>query len=186
MKKLVIALMAFALVITLAGCGGGGGGGFTLDRGDNGEGLIKNGFTDVKTAYDSMNSELAKYDKSSDSQGTNRAKAIMKNVSTSYKGTRTKNVAIQTYTDLKDRLEYLIREKKFEGLEIIPFKTLDGATEGTEVFEKTKLYVQSLVQGGGTWKNQEYVFEKVQWKKESDGWKILSGLDDLGKTSEDF
>lgn len=50
MKKFVIALMAFALVITLAGCGGGGGGGEAAHWGDEGKNLPE----EIKSNYDVM------------------------------------------------------------------------------------------------------------------------------------
>ena len=57
MKKFIIALMAFALVITLAGCGGGGGGGGgeTPHWGDEGKNLdpaILNDYNVMKNAFD--------------------------------------------------------------------------------------------------------------------------------------
>ena len=72
MKKLVIALMAFALVITLAGCGGGGGGSkFSITKGDEGASLKTNGFTEVFNNYDKIKTDLAQWD-SIDDDPTNK------------------------------------------------------------------------------------------------------------------
>lgn len=191
MKKLVIALMAFALVISLAGCGGGGSSSskdFVLDYGDNGKGLEAN-FKDVKTAYENMSAELAKHDSSSDPKGTERAEAIVKYISDDYKGNTKSGYTkiLETKDKVADRLVYLISKKKFDGLQMIPYQTVKGGYKAGEyVTENTKLYVKNLVQDGKNWPNQEYNFKNVKWVKESTGWKIVSGLDELGMTSSDF
>ncbi len=196
MKKLVIALMAFALVITLAGCGGGGGSSFTLDRGDDGKWLKDNGFTEVKTAYDDMNSVFANNNKSNDPDGKIRANAFAGYVSEDYTGKSTLGSA-RAFTSVKNkkeivaRLQSLIKDKQFQGLQIIAYgKGQTGAEKGKTVTLETKLYVESLVYNGGTFKNQEYKFSKVQWVNdgtaEKPAWKIKSGLDDLGKNSSEL
>ena len=196
MKKLVIALMAFALVITLAGCGGGGGSSFTLDRGDDGKWLSENGFADVKTAYDTMNKEFGSLNKSNDSDGSKRANIFAGYVSENYSGKSTLGSA-RAFTSVKNkseivaRLKSLISSKQFQGLQIIAFgKGQDGAEKGKIVTLETKLYVESFVYNGSTFKNQEYKFSKVKWVNdgtaEKPAWKIISGLDDLGKSSKEL
>ena len=192
MKKLVIALMAFALVITLAGCGGGGGGSkaFVLDRGDDGKGLTDNGFTDVKKSYDDINTVFKNNDSSSDANGNIRGNAFAEAISENYTGTNKTHsdgsvTKVSTKAELVARLKSLIKSKQFEGLEIIPYQTKNGAT-ATNVVEKTKLYVASFKHNGSTYTNKEYVFDSIKWVKEDSGWKIVSGFDDLGKTASEL
>ena len=191
MKKLVIALMAFALVITLAGCGGGGGGSkaFVLDRGDNGAALEKD-FQDVRKAYSSINEVFQGNNPSSDPKGEIRGNAFAEYISQNYTGKNTTHsdgtvTKVSTKSELVSRLKSLINSKKFEGLEIIPYKTNNGATE-TTVSEKTKLFVASFQHNGSNYQNKEYVFDSVKWVKEDGGWKIVSGFDDLGKSASEL
>ena len=195
MKKLVIALMAFALVITLAGCGGGGGGSsYHLDYGDKGAGLKDYGdgrdLTPIKKAYDGIKTELAKYSVSNDAEGKNRTAAIMYYISNKYSGGvyKHKNGETRDMREAKDvekRLLELIGGKQFEGLLVLPVKTNDGCT-ATEATEQTTLHVDSLtLDGGTTLKNQDYTLP-LKWKKEDNGeWKIVSGFDELAKNRND-
>ena len=194
MKKFIIALMAFALVITLAGCGGGGGGGgFVLDRGDNGAALKDYGngkdFTAVKKAYDDINAVFQSNDSSSDKDGTARANAFAECISENYTGSSEYSSDVSTKKKLVSRLKSLIKNKKFEGLEIIPYKTLNGATK-TTVKEKTKLFVSSFKHNGNTYTNKEYTFESIEWVNEgtaeSPKWRIVGGFDDLGKSADEL
>ena len=192
MKKFVIALIAFAFVITLAGCGGGGGGSpvFILNRGDNGAALKNYGngkdLTPVKTAYTNINTvfkDNSTPDK--DPDGTIRANALKEYISDAYTGRSDYSSDVSTKDKLIKRLTQLIHDKKFEGLEIIPFATNDGAT-ATTVTEKTKLYVAKFIHSGNTYLNKEYVFNEVKWVKEESGWKIRSGFDELGKSASEL
>ena len=193
MKKFVIALMAFALVITLAGCGGGGGGGgaaYVLNRGDNGAALKDYGegkdLTPVKTAYDELNTAFSANNKDNDKEGTNRANAFKAKISENYHGDRDN---VSNKAKLVSRLKSLISSKEFEGIEIIPFATKNGSTT-TSVKETTKLYVASFKYKNVTYSNSannEYLFDSVEWVKENDGqWRIVSGFDDLGKSASEL
>lgn len=188
MKKLVIALMAFALVITLAGCGGGGGGGgFTLDRGDNGKWLKNNGFEVVANAYTDINTVFKNNSSSNDKNGEIRGNAFAECISANYTGASNYSSDVSTKAKLVARLKSLIKNKSFEGLEIIPFATQTGAEKNVTVTEKTKLYVSSFKHNGNTYSNKEYIFDKVKWVKEEDGnWRIVSGFDDLGKSASEL
>ena len=196
MKKFVIALMAFALVITRAGCGGGGGGGYHLDYGDNGAALKKyeggNDLTGIKKCYDDINAKL------SDSKSTNdqRVAAIMDCISTNnYKGNPEyqthKNGAektdMRTSGDVKKRLDNLIKDKKSTGLLVIPYATKDVNSD--VIKEVTTLHVDSLVVDGSKITNRDYQLT-LEWKnegtKENPVWKIVNGFTPLGKNRSDF
>lgn len=196
MKKLVIALMAFALVITLAGCGGGGGGGssYHLDYGDNGAALKKyddNDLTGIKNSYDGINAKL------SDSKSTNdqRVAAIMDCISTKYEGKPDSQThkngkeatPMKTGENVKSRLDLLIKNYKSTGLLVIPYKTKDVHSE--TIVEVTTLHVDSLVVDGATITNRDYQLE-LEWKnegtKDKPVWKIINGFTPLGKNRSDF
>ena len=196
MKKLVIALMAFALVITLAGCGGGGGGGssYHLDYGDNGAALKKyddNDLTGIKDSYDGINGVLSDSQKTTD----DRVKSIVDCISDNYKGNPEyqthKNGAektdMRTKANVKSRLDNLIKEKKSTGLLVIPYKTKDVHSE--TIIETTTLHVDSLVVDGSKFVNRDYQLE-LEWKnegtKENPDWKIINGFTPLGKNRSDF
>ena len=87
------------------------------------------------------------------------------------------------------KLDQDIKNKKFEGLEIIPYKTLNGATK-TTVKEKTKLYVASFKHNGSTYTNKEYTFDSIEWVNEGTAeapkWRIVGGFDDLGKSANEL
>ena len=206
MKKLVIALMAFALVITLAGCGGGGGGGssWSLSRGDDGKWLKENGFEEIYDAYQKINKVFVD-NNDNDPKGTTRANAFYELLSEKYsgkdiqhkndKGEITGTTPMSSRNDVRDRLEYLIQEKKFNGVELIAFQTLDGVDKENKTYvpEKTKLYVKSFQYNGNTYENtsyNEYVFDKIEWVNEGTAeapvWKIKSGFDNLGKTAKEL
>ena len=195
MKKFIIALMAFALVITLAGCGGGGGGSsYHLDYGDNGKALTKyedNDLTGIKKAYDGINAVLSDSKKTSD----DRVKSIMDCISLKYEG----NPAVQTHKNnatatpmltrdnVKSRLDNLIKDKKSSGLIVVPYKTNDVHSE--VIKEVTTLHVDSLVVDGTTFTNRDYQLT-LEWKNEGTAeapdWKIINGFTPLGKNRSDF
>ena len=196
MKKLVIALMAFALVITLAGCGGGGGGGssYHLDYGDNGAALKKyddNDLTGIKASYDGINTVLSDSKKTSDE----RVKSIIDCISDNYKGNpeyqEHKNGAtktdMRTKANVKSRLDNLIKDKKSSGLIVVPYKTNDVHSE--IIKEVTTLHVDSLVVDGSTLTNRDYQLT-LEWKNEgtaeAPNWKIINGFTPLGKNRSDF
>lgn len=196
MKKFVIALMAFALVITLAGCGGGGGGSsYHLDYGDNGAALKKyedgNDLTGIKTCYETINSKL------SDSKNTNdqRVAAIMDCISTNYVGNPASQThkngkpatAMKTRANVKSRLDLLIKDYKSTGLLVIPYATKDVNSD--VIKEVTTLHVDSLVVDGSKVVNRDYQLT-LEWKnegtKEYPVWKIINGFTPLGKNRSDF
>jgi hypothetical protein len=186
MKK-IIALLAFALVTALVGCGSGGGGSkFVLNRGDNGQSLIDNGFKDVKDSYDKINEVFINNGLENDKNGTTRANKFKEYISDDYTGSNAYSTDVSTKDKLVNRLQSLIKNKNFEGLEIIPLKIIDGPVADKEVTEKTKLYVAKFVHDKTTYTNKEYVFNSVKWKNEGTAeepdWKIVSGFDDLGKS----
>lgn len=196
MKK-IIALLAFALVTALVGCGGGGGGsGYHIEWGDNGKALKKyeggNDLTGIKTCYDTINAKL------SDSKSTNddRVSSIMYCISlTNYKGnpeTQThKNGAeptpMKTRENVKSRLDNLIIDKKSVGLLVIPYATKD--VDSDVIKEVTTLHVDSLVVDGSKITNRDYQLT-LEWKnegtKEKPDWKIINGFTPLGKNRSDF
>ncbi len=196
MKKFVIALMAFALVITLAGCGGGGGGSsYHLDYGDNGAALKKyeggNDLTGIKTCYDDINAKL------SDSKQTNdqRVAAIMYYISTKYEGhpesqthkNGAKATPMKTGENVKSRLDLLIKDYKSTGLLVIPYATKDVNSDVIE--EVTTLHVDSLVVDGSKIVNRDYQLT-LKWKNEGTKvkpvWKIIDGFTPLGNNRSDF
>ena len=188
--------MAFALVITLAGCGGGGGGSsYHLDYGDNGAALKKyedgNDLTGIKTCYETINSKL------SDSKSTNdqRVAAIMDCISTNYVGNPASQThkdgkaatSMKTSGDVKKRLDNLIKDKKSTGLLVIPYATKDVNSD--VIKEVTTLHVDSLVVDGSKITNRDYQLT-LEWKnegtKEKPVWKIVNGFTPLGKNRSDF
>lgn len=194
MKKLVIALMAFALVITLAGCGGGGGSSYHLDYGDNGAALKKyddKDLTGIKDAYDGINKVMSDSSKTSDE----RVKAIYECLSAKYTGNpeyqEHKNGAektdMRTRDNVKDRLNNLIKDKKSAGLIVVPYKTQDVKSE--TIKEVTTLHVDSLEVDGYKYTNRDYQLE-LEWKNEGTSdkpvWKIINGFTPLGKNRYDF
>ena len=137
MKKLVIALMAFALVITLAGCGGGGGGSsYHLDYGDEGAGLKDYGdgrdLTPIKKAYDGIKTELAKYNTSNDPEGKERTAAIMYYISEKYSGGVYKHKDGKTRDMSKpcdNNMGYYISESNSNFVKLIEFERIEEDTE---------------------------------------------------------
>lgn len=195
MKKFIIALMAFAFVITLAGCGGGGGGSsYHLDYGDNGAALIKyedNDLTGIKKSYDGINAVLSDAKKTTDEQ----VKSIMDCISDKYQGkpeyqehkNGDKKTDMRTKDNVKSRLDNLIKDKKSTGLLVIPYKTKDVHSE--TIIETTTLHVDSLEVDGSKFTNRDYQLE-LEWKNEGTAenpvWKIINGFTPLGKNRSDF
>ena len=189
MKKLVIALMAFALVITLAGCGGGGGGGgkssYTVPKADY-ESLEKDSnLKPVATAYKAIDAVFT----DDTASATAKADALGDYLSETYVGTDTSANDVSTKAAVVKRLRSVISNNNFTGLTIIPCQIQNGVT-ATTVSEKTVFHVDTFTRDGKTYKNLNYEFDKIQWVNEGTAeapdWKIVGGFDELGKTFDEL
>lgn len=174
MKKLVIALMAFALVISLAGCGGGGGS--SKDNYDYGQFLRDNKeYTPIYDNYQALTKALASCKKGKEAES---AKAFLSYVDPNY------NNGGKKFADIENRLaatsgtkgvlyRFDIQEFKFE-----PLSTVTATS--TKVIEKTNYYIKATVRAGETGnellKNGANKQDDLTWEKKNGNWVITGGL----------
>lgn len=180
MKKLVIALMAFALVITLAGCGGGGGG---SDHNDHGA-YMKENFPEAYKNYETMTSNIRSA-KATDSDGSKRADCIMACVSDSaFKRTANTRASMSmTKPELRNRLIKLFKEVEYGSFAISPLNTTDSNKEENYVIEATQfIFGNNVKYDGKTANSVTLTLNDVKWEKIGDTWKITDGLNDLMKS----
>lgn len=178
MKKLVIALMAFALVITLAGCGGGGGG---SDHNDHGA-YMKENFPEAYKNYETMTSNI-KTAKATDRDGSKRADCIMAYVSDSAFKANTRASMSMTKKELRDRLIKLFYEVEYGSFAISPLNTTDSNKEENYVIEATQfIFAGTVKYHEKTASEVTLTLNEVKWEKIGDSWKITDGLNDLMKS----
>ena len=183
MKKLVIALMAFALVITLAGCGGGGGGGGSSvsPRVAEYNGLKEstafiqdsNGKA-IKAEMDKMSSDFA----SSTVAVSNKTNTLKKYISDSFCRGNEQNLKNDLISTMDSRFDrYIINEW---GFKVTSF-TQDSDTQlTTECSIRLDLVLKEGKTGSFTTWNDAIIKQKIVWvKEEVDGekiWRIKSGF----------
>lgn len=178
MKKLVIALMAFALVITLAGCGGGGG---SSDNNDHGA-FMQTNFPEAYANYSKMTTDI-KNAHSGDTDGSKRADCIMNCVDDSSFKADARAAMSMTKSQLRDRLKKLFKEVQYGSFEISPLNTTASSKEENYVIEATQfIFGNNVKYDGNTAKSVTLTLNDVKWEKIGDTWKITDGLNDLMKS----
>ena len=186
MKKFIIALMAFALVITLAGCGGGGGGGSAVDQN-----VVKyNGYvqsekfekddtcSSIREALKDMEDNFVK----DDLTGTQKSNILKANISKSFKNTTNPDSSRDNLiSTMKSRFNrYIVNEWGFKVTDYSP----KNDPKATEITTKCSIRLDLVLKEGksGTvtkW-NSAVLDRDIVWEyKEEDGvtkWRIKSGF----------
>ncbi len=178
MKKFVIALMAFALVFTLAGCGGGGGGGESISPNIATYNGLKESDTftkdaqgsKIKSEMDEMSANFA----SSSVSVNNKTNTLKNYVSDSFcRGSEQnlKNDLINTMSSRFDR--YIVNEWGF--------KVTDFTKDSdTQITTRCSIRLNLVLKEGKTgsvnkW-NDAILNRNIVWVKEGDVWKMKSGF----------
>lgn len=189
MKKFIIALMAFCLVFSLAGCGGGGGGGGTVEHwGDQGGNLP----TEINKNYEKMNQAFDKSSKINDETDTNKIRERV----LEYFTFSVAPVGVATFTasdgnkynknDMTNRLTNVLTHYTMDSYEFKPGDTdPDNDKEGKSttkytswcycVFHATN---NKLPTGKGTEKNLSK-WMLLTWEKIDGKWYITKGFEDV-------
>ena len=188
MKKLVIALMAFALVISLAGCGGGGGGSHS-DNNDHGA-FMKTNFPEAYAQYGAMTSAISK-SKTSDTDGSKRADSFIAYVDeNAFKPETNARAAFKqkvtmsiTKKQFRERLLKLFSEVSYGNFTVSPLNTTDSNKEEKFIVEATQFIFSDKVK----YKEDEVksitlTLHNVKWQLIGETWKITGGLEDLMKS----
>ena len=182
MKKLVIALMAFALVITLAGCGGGGGGGSSVDqsiaqynglteseafKNDEVCSSINTGLNDMKTSF--ANAKLS---------GNQKKNVLAKYISDSFKNT---TKATSSKSELLSTMEsrfnrYTVNEWGFKVTNYSKNPENDPTEIQTQCSIRLNLTKKAGAEGRVNAWNSAVLNRTMVWVKENGEWKIKSGF----------
>ncbi len=182
MKKLVIALMAFALVITLAGCGGGGGGGSSVDpniatynglaeseafQKDTTCEKIRNGLADMKDSFSK-----------SDLSGTQKKNVLAKYISDSFKNTTKANSSkSELLSTMESRFNrYTVNEWGFKVSNYSKNPENDPTEIQTECSIRLNLSKKPGADGSVDSWNSAVINRTMVWVKENGEWKIKSGF----------
>lgn len=185
MKKFIIALMAFALVITLAGCGGGGGGGggsSISPRIAEYNGLKEStefandpkGGQTIKAEMDEMSVNFA----SSTVSVSNKTKTLKNYISDSFCRGNEKNLKSDLISTMNSRFDrYIINEW---GFKVTSF-THDSDTQiTTECSIRLNLVLKEGKSGSVTTWNDAVIKRNIVWVKEKVNdewiWRIKSGF----------
>lgn len=183
MKKLVIALMAFALVITLAGCGGGGGGPSDIEIYEGqakSEDFYKNStdtgynsnYGAVKAGLEDMETVFASSAKSAADKKTTLGNYISANF---YRGTDTaaklKKELLNTMGDRFNR--YTVNQWGFK----VTSCTIsdDGLEMETTCSIRFDLALKPGCSGNGAG-DRAVLNRKIKWSNEGGTWRIVSGF----------
>ena len=174
MKKLVIALMAFALVITLAGCGGGGGGGGggeTPHWGDEGKNLPEAIKTNYNVMKDAFKPETVNALDSSSSR-----KTYVQNNFTKYVSPTATFMGNKTYNRNKmtSRLTSVLDSYKITNYEFKPGET--AKVSDTKYTSWTYCVLNATRKSDGEARNLGH-WMQFTWEKSGDDWFITNGFD---------
>ena len=183
MKKFIIALMAFALVITLAGCGGGGGGGGSSI---SPRVATYNGLKESATFVNDANGKIIKEEM--DLMSTNFASSTISvskktdtlkmYISDSFHRGSEQNLKDDLISTMNSRFDrYIINEW---GFKVTDF-TKDSDTQiTTECSIRLDLVLKEGKKGNVTTWNDAVIKQKIVWVKEKvdnkDVWRIKSGF----------
>ena len=177
MKKLVIALMSFALVVTLAGCGGGGGGGNSQVKSIND--LVRSETFPIKcdkiaAAMNAIEADFTSTTKTAEEKKDTLSKYISEDFT---RGSEKKKAEL-TDTMFSRFERYNIDSWKFvvtnhDGEEAK--KTANGDEIVVECAIDLKLTLKPGATGNGAGSWQLYNKELV-WRNESGNWRIIRGL----------
>ena len=169
MKKLVIALMAFALVITLAGCGGGGGS--SEHWGDRGANLDD----DISKNYQAMQ-EAFKPDTVNKMTTEAQRRAFLKENFTDFikPGARFCNNAY-TREDMNSRMASVLGSYKFKEYSFEPGET--GKVSDSKYTSWVRCHIYADRNDGKKTQNLSD-WMQLTWEKGEDGkWYITGGFD---------
>lgn len=184
MKKFVIALMAFALVITLAGCGGGGGGSSIDPKIGQYNGLVKSddfynkdntsGVASIRDSLTKMETDFA----NSKLSGSDKKKVldeyVSKNFKNSTKASSSKSELLSTMESRFNR--YIVNEWGFKVTDYSP-KNDESATQiETECSIRLNLTKKKDAEGSVDSWNSAVIKQHITWIKEDGKWKIKSGF----------
>ena len=183
MKKLVIALMAFALVITLAGCGGGGGGGgSSVDQniakynGQSEDAAFTKDATcaDIRTGLSNMKTSFADANLS----GTQKKNVLASYISDSFKNTtKASSSKSELLSTMESRFNrYTVNEWGFK----VTSYSKNPENDPTEIQTKCSIRLDLTKKPGAegsvnTW-NSAVIDRTMVWVKENGEWKIKSGF----------
>lgn len=171
MKKLVIALMAFALVITLAGCGGGGGSSrINFDDIVASDTFPKQCKT-ISREMDEMSSVFADNKKSASEKTELLSKYISDNFTRD--GKKCKSELVNTMSSRFNR--YTVKEWKFK---VISHDSPEAENDSIKTVCAIKLNLEKKPGAEGSVNKFDNVLtdREIYWVKEGDDWKIQRGL----------
>ena len=183
MKKLVIALMAFALVITLAGCGGGGGGS-SVDQNVvkyNGQTQLKafdedttSGTSSIREGLVNMRTDFVK----SDLTGTQKKNTLEKYISTNFKNsTKASSSKSELLSTMESRFNrYIVNDWGFKVTDYSPKKDENATEIETICSIRLDLTKKEGAEGSVNSWNSAVIDRHIIWIKEDGKWKIKSGF----------
>ena len=178
MKKLVIALMAFALVITLAGCGGGGGGGSSVSQNVtlyNSKQTSEAFKTDENGSkiFASMNDMSAQF--GSDISGNEKKTVLSNNTADPFYDKNGKSNRADFINSMGSRFDrYTVNEF---GFKVTDFKYYPDTNElETLCSIRLNLTRKPGKDGSLAAYNDAILDQKITWKKVGDTWKIYKGF----------
>ncbi|MBR4329834.1 MAG: hypothetical protein IKP71_08260 [Candidatus Riflebacteria bacterium] len=184
MKKLVIALMAFALVITLAGCGGGGGSGSYVDpkiAQYNGQDQLKaidkdttSGTKSIREGLVDMETNFVKADLTGDKKKEKLGYYISKDFKNTTKASSSKDELLTTMGSRFNR--YIVNDWGFKVTDYDP-KNDENATQIETICSiRLDLTKKEGAEGSVNSWNSAVIDRHIIWIKEDGRWKIKSGF----------
>ena len=187
MKKFVIALMAFALVITLAGCGGGGGGGgaavsqnvITYNSMNTSEAFIKD--ANGGKIYDSMDKMSKQFN--SDITAAEKKNVLSNNTYDPFYDKNGKSNRDDFLSSMGDRFDrYTVNEFSFK---VTNFKYHSDTNEMETLCSIRLNLTRKPNKSGRVASFNDAILDKtIIWKKDGETWKIYKGFpytkEDLG------
>ena len=171
MKKLVIALMAFALVITLAGCGGGGGSSKINFNDIVASETFPKQCSKISAEMTEMSSVFADNNKSA----SEKTELLKKYVSDNFErdGKKCKSELISTMSSRFSR--YTVKEWKFK---VVSHDGTEADDNSIKTVCAIKLNLEKKPGAEGSVNKFDDVLtdRAIYWVKEGDVWKIQKGL----------